>query len=874
MIDSAGDVELSGLTLRDGRAGPSGSSRAGGAVSKLGTGALTIRDSGITDNTALADGAGLVAYGGGVYVAEGELLLERVTLARNSAIAANGASQARGGAIELGNDAGSATLRNVTVSGNEAAGPTSMGGGISNFALLAGSSVVLEHVTIAGNRATGGGAGGGLVGAVTTSVVDSVVAGNSASVAGPDCSTFGAPSIPAAGVNLIGDASGCTLGGGTTITGEPLLGPLQLNGPGGTETMALAAGSPALDAAPASGGGTCPPPATDQRGIARPQGSACDLGAYEARPAVAQLTPDDVDFGRQDPGDGPSAAETLTLANDAGADLDLQIGSVGVSGANPDQFLLDASGCPAVVEPGESCELQVRFDPSSAGAKNARLDVATSGGDLHSSLNGFAPPAVMTVTNLTDYGAGSLRDAIEQVASGGTVAFADGLSGTIGLVNGEIAIDRGVTVDGPGAGRLTIDAGDGSRIFRIDTADDVRLSGLTLTRGLVRFGSSALGGAIYKHGSGPLTVRDMAITDNAVTGAFGNWSYGGGVMVAQGELLMERVTLARNRSEGSPSYGGGLMLYSNVTATLRNVTATGNSATDGGGGIALWTDNGSSLLEHVTVAGNSASTGGGIATYNVDSATLVDSIVAGNVASDSGPDCFSRDTGSLTVRGVNLIEDISGCDLTGPGLGAVISGEDPGLGPLALNAPGTTATMALTAGSPALDAAPVSGDGACPPPATDQRGIARPQGAACDLGAFEARPAVASLAPASHDFGARQVDSGASAPAALTLANADDADLPLTTATVALGGADAGQFTLSAGDCPATLAPGASCALQATFAPTRTGAAEATVSDASASATLRGEGTAKPDPEPPTPPAPTPPTPAPPAPPRPRRSRR
>ncbi len=79
----------------------------------------------------------------------------------------------------------------------------------------------------------------------------------------------------------------------------------------------------------------------------------------------------------------------------------------------------------------------------------------------------------------------------------------------------------------------------------------------------------------------------MAITDNAVTGAFGNWSYGGGVMVAQGELLMERVTLARNRSEGSPSYGGGLMFYSNVTATLRNVTATGNLRSGWRRGIAL-----------------------------------------------------------------------------------------------------------------------------------------------------------------------------------------------------------------------------------------------------------------------------------------------
>lgn len=64
---------------------------------------------------------------------------------------------------------------------------------------------------------------------------------------------------------------------------DPLLGPLQDNG-GPTFTHALLAGSPAIDTGnPAllgSGGSACE--ATDQRGVARPQGSACDIGAYEA----------------------------------------------------------------------------------------------------------------------------------------------------------------------------------------------------------------------------------------------------------------------------------------------------------------------------------------------------------------------------------------------------------------------------------------------------------------------------------------------------------------------------------------------------------------------------------------------------------------
>jgi hypothetical protein len=62
-------------------------------------------------------------------------------------------------------------------------------------------------------------------------------------------------------------------------TADPLLGALADNG-GPTQTMALGAGSPAIDANTES----CPPPLIDQRGVARPQGVACDIGAFELQP--------------------------------------------------------------------------------------------------------------------------------------------------------------------------------------------------------------------------------------------------------------------------------------------------------------------------------------------------------------------------------------------------------------------------------------------------------------------------------------------------------------------------------------------------------------------------------------------------------------
>jgi hypothetical protein len=83
--------------------------------------------------------------------------------------------------------------------------------------------------------------------------------------------------------------------------------------------------------------------------------------------------------------------------------------------------------------------------------------------------------------------------------------------------------------------------------------------------------------------------------------------------------------------------------------------------------------------------------------------------------------------GSFTSLGHNL-DQTDSCQLTGP---FDIRGQDPLLGPLQNNG-GPTETHTLLLGSPAIDA----GDNtACP--ATDQRGVAQPEGAACDIGAYE-----------------------------------------------------------------------------------------------------------------------------------------
>ncbi len=160
-------------------------------------------------------------------------------------------------------------------------------------------------------------------------------------------------------------------------------------------------------------------------------------------------------------------------------------------------------------------------------------------------------------------------------------------------------------------------------------------------------------------------------------------------------------------------------------ATLTDSTVSDNEAVDSGGGIS---NSRELTLTNSTVSGNTADDYGGGIGNNVGTASLKNTIVANNTAAIDN-DC----TGMINSNGYNLDSDGT-CNLTGPG---DLPNTNPNLGPLADNG-GSTQNHALLAGSPAIDA----GSPDCPPPATDQRGVVRPQGVACDIGAFELKPLV------------------------------------------------------------------------------------------------------------------------------------
>jgi hypothetical protein len=237
------------------------------------------------------------------------------------------------------------------------------------------------------------------------------------------------------------------------------------------------------------------------------------------------------------------------------------------------------------------------------------------------------------------------------------------------------------------------------------------------------------GGALYTVNS---TIIDAcAFSDNTARGGDGGvrqvfpgpGGHGnGGAIYSAGMLRVTNSTVASNqaiggngaigefRAEPGGSANGGGIYSTAGTLTLTYATLARNSAIGGMGGMGgAWVPSGP----------NGAGSGGGVFNTN-GTVTLVNTIIAN---SPSGSNCF----GVVNDGGGNISSDGS-CNFSALGS---LNNTDPVLGPLG-DYGGQTPTMPLLAGSPAIDRA-ISA--LCP--RTDQRGVARPTGGGCDIGAFE-----------------------------------------------------------------------------------------------------------------------------------------
>ncbi len=286
-------------------------------------------------------------------------------------------------------------------------------------------------------------------------------------------------------------------------------------------------------------------------------------------------------------------------------------------------------------------------------------------------------------------------------------------------------------------------------------------------------------GAIEELSDSSMTVNDSSFVDNSstsVAGAIddvdapttsltnsrfvGNSAYSSGaldVLSAGGQITLNGDEFDDNRATGNavagvPQIGsfiatnssfvgnhggyGAVFQFSTGTISLTNVTMSENSSPNIGG--AVWFNAAEPLpvsLTNDTIADNSAAPGEGGGIYNTSmiasgsGATGVhNTIIAGNGGGDCGDPGVSSQVPTAADSGSNL--DSDGSCFAGDASSDKVA-VDPSLGPAADNG-GSVLTDALSPGSPAIDAGSNTN---CP--ATDARGVTRPQGAVCDIGAYE-----------------------------------------------------------------------------------------------------------------------------------------
>lgn len=347
--------------------------------------------------------------------------------------------------------------------------------------------------------------------------------------------------------------------------------------------------------------------------------------------------------------------------------------------------------------------------------------------------------ASIIVLNTADSGAGSLREALDGICPGGVITFSPdfNMPQTITLA-GEVAINKDIAINGPGANLLTINANNAGRAFNI-SGGDVSLSGVTITGG-----NAANGGGIANLG-GTVTLTNSVVTGNSAS------DLGGGIYSTSALTIVGSTVSSNTANSVTGATGGGI--HSTGPLTVINSTASGNSVPNGdinGGGIRL---EGTSSIINATITNNSAagvnSAGGLLQTNGL--VTVRNTIVAANQDNATTPDtvgAFDTTSAYNLIGNVGTASGFFPANQNQTGTGTAVL--NPMLGVLGDNG-GTTPTHRVSPASPAIDKGSavvvLEGELILPPLTTDQRGMSRPRdissvpnapgGDGSDVGAYE-----------------------------------------------------------------------------------------------------------------------------------------
>jgi hypothetical protein len=237
--------------------------------------------------------------------------------------------------------------------------------------------------------------------------------------------------------------------------------------------------------------------------------------------------------------------------------------------------------------------------------------------------------STLTVLNNLDSGAGSLRDTIAAARSGDIIAFTHALRNqTITLTSGELAVTKGLDIEGLGANKLTISGNGSGRVFDISGGATVTIADLTITNGLADHG-----GAILNEAGANLTLDDVTLSNNQASGGLG----GGAIFNDSGASLSVK--------------------DSSLTNNQANTAVNFDPTTGGGGGGAIFNNFGASLsLTDSDLSGNQAITTVGFdnfggAIYNLGgTATITDCTLENNQVSSDGSSTIFNGSGGGAVE--------------------------------------------------------------------------------------------------------------------------------------------------------------------------------------------------------------------------------
>ncbi len=255
----------------------------------------------------------------------------------------------------------------------------------------------------------------------------------------------------------------------------------------------------------------------------------------------------------------------------------------------------------------------------------------------------------------------SLRYAVDHAASGSTIRFAPGLTGTITLSNGQFDINKNLVISGPGAGKLAISGNNNTRAFAVEAGDTVTIKGLTITdgnesddyggglynRGKLRLKNCTFsndkadnyGGGVYDAPGGTVSLTNCTFSNDTSAGD------GGGLAAYDGTMNLTGCSI-NNSSAGGSYYGGGVYNYGG-TITLKMSTFSNDTAGEGGGGVST---EGNAYVTNCTFANDSCyeyyGEGGGL--YNYNTVTLTNCTFTGDKTGGDGAGVYNYDNAFVT----------------------------------------------------------------------------------------------------------------------------------------------------------------------------------------------------------------------------------